>query len=150
MEHHSFDARGGGCLRGMFPPQKLGNFVFLRWNRAIWWILLDANLEQVMIRKKKQKNRQFYGPPDWPKFSILGKILVKILLESLEINQFSFLFFFFLRFELKHFHLCTTLGGGWLHRPSPSQIFKIYAQDPNWPIYHPFENRVIFFKYSNG
>ena len=28
--------------------QKLENFVFLRQNRAIWWILLDANLIKVM------------------------------------------------------------------------------------------------------
>ena len=35
--------------------QKLGNFVFLRQNRAIWWILLGANLIKVLKTKS-----QFY------------------------------------------------------------------------------------------
>ena len=42
------------CLRGMLLPQtrsEAGNFVFLRQNRAIWWILLSANLIKVMKTK---------------------------------------------------------------------------------------------------
>ena len=41
------------------PPQKMENFVFFKWNRAICWVLLDANL----IKAKKQ-NPSFTGSTD--------------------------------------------------------------------------------------
>ena len=55
------------------------------------------------MSKKKQKKKQLYGP-DWPKFCILGDILVKILLESLKISHFF-------KDKLEYFHPCTTWEG---------------------------------------
>ena len=43
-----------GLSEGGVPPQKLEKFVFLKqWIRAIWLILLGANLKQAMSEKKK-------------------------------------------------------------------------------------------------
>ena len=44
------------CCSLKYGLQKLENFVFLKQNRAIWWILLGANLIKVMKTKF-----QFYG-----------------------------------------------------------------------------------------
>ena len=62
----------GGCA----PLRSWKILYFWNWNRAIWWVLLGANLQQVMISKN-----QFYRP-DWPKFCILGVILVKIVSKN--------------------------------------------------------------------
>ena len=56
---------------GVVPPQ-VENFVSLKLES----LLLGTSLDQAMSKKKKNW-------PDWPKFCILGEILVNILLESL-------------------------------------------------------------------
>ena len=110
-------ARTGGCLN--VPPSEARKFcISCNWNRAIWWIPLGANLEQVLGKKKKKK-KQLFGP-DWPKFCILGEIFDKILLESLKISRFRAksvdFVWIFVKIRQKLF---TIWGGGWLHRPSP-------------------------------
>ena len=61
----------GGCA----PLRSWKILYFWNWSHAIWWILLSTNLEQAMSKK--------YGP-DWPRFCVLGEVLVNILLESLK------------------------------------------------------------------
>ena len=57
---------------------------FWNWNRAIWWQLFSANLEQATSKKKIGS--------DWPKFCILGEILVKNFARIIK-NQHFFFFF---------------------------------------------------------
>ena len=116
-----------GCLRGMWPLRSWIILHFWNWNRAIWWILLAANLEQAMSKKQTKQNKkqkQFYGP-DWGKFCILGES--QIWLKTTKNQTF---FFVLVKDKSEYFPLSTTLGGGWLHRPCPSQIFKIYTYAP--------------------
>ena len=69
-----------GCLKGGVTPSEAGKFCIYETGIMQFGEYSGADLEQAMSKEKKQ----FCGP-DWPKFCILGKMVVKILLESLVI-----------------------------------------------------------------
>ena len=97
--------------------------------------------KQQNKKQNKQKKKQLYGP-DWPKFWILGEIL----LESLKISHF------FQKISQNIFtYRCRALGGGyyftcaqnWERDDYIQAIPKYYKFSPKFPA-DPFEDVISF------